>query len=505
MNQQSMSMIVETNGIPYQGIYVVMLVTLVEAAARLHKLFFVDEYKIILNANAHTLIEKLILEKIENISHLSQRKILKDEFNMKKQAAKWSLVGLITQIVDIALQSISLIGYTCWMVYYSPFTVCVYVTGVICFIKYVPSNIIEWENFNEIWKKYNSYKNNQQSDLLHMRGEFCHDNMAKCLYDLEILKGRERTLDARYSEYLNMTITLITIVNYGVVLLGAPTLSISFVIVYLQYMRLINSNLQQISGIVYQYTSAEKELGIFMQLFKDTVPDPIVVDQISIRDNILIKSSSKYNRENKLAIDILTDIKLCRGQVVYVAGLSGAGKTTFFDIISSAIKHHETDFTIYIDGKLSQHGFEAVRLKRIYLATDIRICIDRTTIFDVIVSNRTQNDARLVNLALQMACCTNFIDDEKLYKSNVDLSKGETNRIKVARYIYDILVSNPEIVLLDEIADGVDPESTVKIAEALYSYFRTNSILALVTTHLPYLQELKYDLQINIDKGSVYV
>ena len=79
------------------------------------------------------------------------------------------------------------------------------------------------------------------------------------------------------------------------------------------------------------------------------------------------------------------------------------------------------------------------------------------------------------------------------------------NRLKVARYLYDILVDQPSIVLMDEIADGVDPKTTIQIAKNIYTYFRQNNILCLVTTHLPYLQEMKYEMEIKIDHGYVSV
>jgi hypothetical protein len=58
---------------------------------------------------------------------------------------------------------------------------------------------------------------------------------------------------------------------------------------------------------------------------------------------------------------------------------------------------------------------------------------------------------------------------------------------------------------MDEIADGVDPKTTIKIANNIYSYFRENSILCLVTTHLPYLQEMKYEMEVKIDRGYISI
>ena len=69
--------------------------------------------------------------------------------------------------------------------------------------------------------------------------------------------------------------------------------------------------------------------------------------------------------------------------------------------------------------------------------------------------------------------------------------------------MYDILSDKPSIILMDEIANGVDPETTIKIVDSLFRYFRINNILCLVTTHLPYLQEMEYDSQINIAMGGI--
>lgn len=119
------------------------------------------------------------------------------------------------------------------------------------------------------------------------------------------------------------------------------------------------------------------------------------------------------------------------------------------------------------------------------------------------VSNRTNHNCESVWYAIKLSNCDDFINEGNIYNNDITLSKGELNRIKVARYMYDVLVDNPSIVFLDEIADGVDSNKTINIANNIYDYFRRNNILCFVTTHLPYLQTLKYDMEINIKDGIV--
>ncbi len=188
--------------------------------------------------------------------------------------------------------------------------------------------------------------------------------------------------------------------------------------------------------------------------------------------------------------------------VAVISQKGGAGKTTLFDIMAGIIQHGHTQFNVYINNVLAEHGFEHLKESRTYLATDIRINLLKTSFCDLITSNSAEHDETLVWQSIRMSEC-DFVTAENLHKNDTNVSKGQSNRLKVARYMYDILVNNPTMVLLDEIADGVDPDTTTNIAENMFAYFRHNNILCLVTTHLPYLQGMKYDMQINVEKGNV--
>lgn len=170
--------------------------------------------------------------------------------------------------------------------------------------------------------------------------------------------------------------------------------------------------------------------------------------------------------------------------------------------MAGIIKHHLTSMKIKIDDNIMPDGFENIKTQRIYVASDIRIQSHQVSPLSIITSNRSNIENNMVKRALEMAQC-DFITESNLSDINVKLSKGQINRLKVARYMYDILTEKSSVVFLDEIADGVDPSSTIKIANSIFEYFRSEGIICFMTTHLPYLQEMMYDQHIRISGGLI--
>ena len=484
------------------GTHIFMLIILIECVSSLHRTYAIEPHKVEFNAIAHQLVERYVLGKIETISHDCQKKLLDGDYQTRKNAVKWNLINLMTIVINNIIQFVPMVGYMIWVGLKSPMTIVTYSLGIYLFMKYNKPESVEWSSYDKNWKVYNCFRNNEYSDLIHNRGMHCHDKMSECMFEHEIMRGKDHLLDVKYTENINIVFNIITIINCGFIL--SNNIDTTYIIIYIQYIRLLKNNLQMISTIIKQWNTTEKENSNYEKLFLDTVPDTDISNQVPIIDNITIIKGSQFIRDGKNALSITNTITLKRGIIVYVKGASGAGKTTLFDIIAGIIKHCKTNFKILVDTNVMTHGFEHIKIFRTYLATSIQINSSKTSVHDIVTSNRTDANLILVWEALKMAECT-FVISDTIYKDDGTFSKGQTNRLKVARYLYDILLDKPSLVILDEIADGVDPETTTMIATNIYDYFRRNNILCLVATHLPYLQTMNYDMQINITDGVVSI
>jgi ABC-type multidrug transport system ATPase subunit len=504
LDQYSIKLITDVNTI-YNGIKFVILMYLIEILIRCHNIIVLEPLKIKINAYIKGNVELIANGLLEKYTNSSQRKLFKDDFYGKKSQFVCSVKNLFIQIIDFGTKMISIIGYSCWIMYNSPYALMAYIISYLLYLKFVNIEVIPGTKYKYVWTKYNKIRHNHLSELVHMRGKQCHKNMAEITQEIEELQSGERSDDTKYTGALDIMFLTVTIINIYI-MMQTRELNSGFIIIFLQYLRITNMNLRNMIYILKQYKLAKKDFDDFIAIFKDAViNEDVGIIQLMDFRSIIIKKNSKYFRENKLALHIATDVILERGAIVCVTGGSGAGKTTFFDIVAAMVNHNETKFEVWIDGIKSIYGFSALKANRIYVASDFTTQIHNNTIFELVTSNRNYTDMKLVNKALDMAECLDFVKGDILHKQMTSLSKGQDNRLKVAKYIYDILLLKPEMILLDEIADGVEPEITVKIAEKIYNHSRQNKILTLITTHFSYLKDMNYDRRIMIDKGILKV
>jgi ABC-type multidrug transport system ATPase subunit len=481
------------------GINMFIIMTIIHCVSNVHNSYFLEPSRIEFNAIAHKTTEQYTLNMLEGISHACQKKLLDGDYQNKKSTIKWGLKNLTSQLMDNFIQVIPMIGYVIWIGYHSPFTVIIYIVSIYVCMIYNKIESVEWTEYNKNFDDYHNYRNNQYSDLIHGRGQFCHNQMAECMFNHEKTQGKDRLSEIQYTNRINIVFNIITIINCYLVLSNNE--NPAFIIIYIQYINHLKNNLHTFTNLFKQYKQVETDYMNYIKLFENTIPSE-EVPQYTICNNITIEKNSKFIRDD-FTLCVQDTLTFPMGQIVYVCGASGSGKTTLFDIMAGIIKHSETQFKVRVDECVMQNGCGHLESVRVYLVSDIRITMYKTSIYDIVTSKSLNSNCTTVHEALKFAHCDDFVNEDNLYKDDITFSKGQCNRLKVARYIYDILMKKPSIVFLDEIADGVDPEKTIKIANNLYDYFRQNNILCFVTTHLPYLQQLQYDMKINVVKGLV--
>lgn len=377
-----------------------------------------------------------------------------------------------------------------------------YIVSAYFYLKYTKYETVEKTEYYENWDKNNSYKRNQYSDLLHGRSEICHEGMAKCAEKHEELRGQDHVLNSLYTGKLNVILNIVIILNCFFVSLKNS--DPKFIIIYIQYVKQLKINTQIITNMYKSYTTAAKNYKLYQGIFKDTLPMTQNVTRIKFDSSIIIKKASNFMRNEKMALVINDTLTIMKGMIIYLSGESGVGKSTFFDIITGTIKHSETNFNVLIDGKRLKHGFEHLKIGRVYVESDINVDIKNDSYYNLIVSNQETFNIENVWAATRMAEC-DFITEENLNVKTSKISRGQKTRLKVARYMAEICSMNPpsDLVVLDEIADGVDPSTTIKIANNIFNYFRKRNITCILATHIACLQEMKYDMQINIIKGGI--
>lgn len=173
------------------------------------------------------------------------------------------------------------------------------------------------------------------------------------------------------------------------------------------------------------------------------------------------------------------DFEVDRGEIVGLLGPNGAGKTTSFRMTCGMIDPDEgtvllndidvTDWPMYRrarDGKMGYLAQESSVFRKLSVENNL------LGMMEMLGFDRRTRRNRCDELLEQF-------DITRLRKSRADsLSGGERRRLEIAR----CLVSDPELILLDEPFTGIDPV-TIDSIQAIIRDLRERGISILITDH----------------------
>ena len=193
-------------------------------------------------------------------------------------------------------------------------------------------------------------------------------------------------------------------------------------------------------------------------------------------------------------------LKIDKGEFVFVVGPSGAGKTTFFKLLTKEIE--PTGGKIYINNTRS----DRIRRSRVpklrrgmgVVFQDFRLLKDRNVYENIafaqqvigVSGKRTkQNVAKMLELV-------GLSDKAKAHPD--ELSGGEQQKVALAR----ALVNNPPLLLADEPTGNLDPKNSWEIMKILEAV-NMRGTTVIVVTHNREIVERMQKRVITIGNGTV--
>ena len=174
-------------------------------------------------------------------------------------------------------------------------------------------------------------------------------------------------------------------------------------------------------------------------------------------------------------------------RVMAIIGPSGCGKSTFLRCLN---RMHEVaggtmSGTVTLDGENVMAYDPVVLRRRVGMVFQKPNPFPTMSIFDNVAAGLRLNgvhDKRklreTVERCLRQAALWDEVKDS-LDKSGIGISGGQQQRLCIAR----TLAVDPEVVLMDEPASALDPISTAKIEELIYS-LKTNYTIVIVTHNM---------------------
>jgi subfamily B ATP-binding cassette protein MsbA len=175
--------------------------------------------------------------------------------------------------------------------------------------------------------------------------------------------------------------------------------------------------------------------------------------------------SHSYRQDGEFVLHDI-DLTIRRGEVVAIVGPSGAGKTTFIDLLPRY--YDPTEGAILIDG----HDLRSVRLKdlrRLIGLVSQDVVLFNDTIRANIAFGAPDASDRDIKKAAQLAFAHDFIAEladgyeTMLGERGLNLSGGQRQRIAIARAI----LKNPPVLILDEATSALDAVSESLVQKAL--------------------------------------
>ncbi|GBE00677.1 putative multidrug export ATP-binding/permease protein [bacterium BMS3Bbin06] len=193
------------------------------------------------------------------------------------------------------------------------------------------------------------------------------------------------------------------------------------------------------------------------------------------------------------------DLTIGRGKVIALVGRSGAGKTTFIDLVPRF--HDPTEGGIFIDGvDIRNVSLHSLRAQIGVVSQDVILFND--TVRANIAFGRPAATGEDIVEAARAAYAHGFIEklpdgyDTVIGEKGVRLSGGQRQRLSIARAI----LKNPPILILDEATSSLDTHAEMMVQKALDDLMcnRTTIVIAhrLSTVRMA-------DLIVVLEKGRI--
>lgn len=205
-----------------------------------------------------------------------------------------------------------------------------------------------------------------------------------------------------------------------------------------------------------------------------------------------------YDNGTKALNDV--NLKIYKGEFVFVVGASGAGKSTFIKMIVHEEKPNAGEIVVgnYKMSKLKSRDVPKLRRTMGIVFQDFRLIRDKTVFENVAFAMHVVGASKR-DIRKRVAYTLNIVglgDKARSYPD--ELSGGEQQRVALAR----ALVNNPAMILADEPTGNVDPNMSYEIVSLLNEINKRGTTVIMVTHEHHLVRDFGHRV-IMIEDGTV--
>ncbi len=214
---------------------------------------------------------------------------------------------------------------------------------------------------------------------------------------------------------------------------------------------------------------------------------------------IVFENASKRYPNGREALTNVS-FRVHSGEMVFLTGRSGAGKSTVLKLIS--LLERPTRGTVIVNGRntatLKPRHIPAFRRKIGVVFQDHKLLLDRP-VFDNVALPLVVSDTPLKEIDRRVRAALDqvgLLGKERMLP--MELSVGEQQRVGIARAV----VSKPPLLIADEPTGNLDPDLSLEVMR-LFKRFQEVGVTVVIATHDLELVREFGEREIVLDQGRI--